>query len=165
MKKVLVQGVSLVGFFLAFWLMMRQVDWVALLRIERVSSETEEKLGELLWDVFKKGDKEITEEWMVQSIDSIVTRLCEANDLDREHFQVHLLQKTEVNAFALPAGHLVIQTGLIQDCQSPEELAGVIGHEMAHIVQRHVMQKLIREIGLSVLISVSTGSGGGWTQS
>src|SRR5690606_8652338 len=44
--------------------------------------------------------------------------------------------------------------------ENPEELIGVIGHEIAHVELDHVMKKLIKEIGLSVLVSMTTGRSG-----
>ena len=68
--------------------------------------------------------------------------------------------KDEINAFALPNGHLVIYSGLILNADNQDELAGVICNEIAHIELNHVMKKLTKEIGLSVLISITTGNGG-----
>ena len=79
---------------------------------------------------------------------------------DREIIKVHVLNKDEINAFALPNGHLIIYSGLINNSGNQEELTGVICHEIAHIELNHVMKKLIKEIGLSVLISMTTGKGG-----
>ena len=50
-------------------------------------------------------------------------------------------------------------TGLISACDKPEELAGVIAHELAHMEKAHIMQKLVKETGLSVLISMTSGGG------
>src|SRR5690606_17374976 len=69
-------------------------------------------------------------------------------------------QNDQANAFALPGNHLVVYTGLINTCDKQEELIGVLGHEIAHIEKRHVMKKLIKELGLSVLLSMAGGGGG-----
>ena len=71
-----------------------------------------------------------------------------------------MLNKDEINAFALPSGHLIVYSGLIINSDNQEELIGVICHEIAHIELNHVMKKLVKEIGLSVLISITTGNGG-----
>ena len=67
---------------------------------------------------------------------------------------------TEVNAFALPNGHLVIYSGLILNSDNQEQFSGVICHEIAHIRLKHVIKKLIKELGFSVIISMTTGSYG-----
>ena len=81
--------------------------------------------------------------------------------LSRGATSVHIVEKDEVNAFALPNNHLVVYTGLITDCKKQEALQGVLGHEIAHIEKNHVMKKLSKEVGLSVLLSATAGGKGG----
>lgn len=67
------------------------------------------------------------------------------------------------NAFAMPGGQIVITDELIELMRSPEELAGVLAHESAHVAQRHVMAAQLREMGfgmmLDFLLGGSTGAG------
>jgi predicted Zn-dependent protease len=160
MKKIVSQGLISVVLVFGIWFNLNKINWLEILKIEQLSSATEEKLGNLFWDTFSKTEKENTNPQILSSIDSLVTKICESNKIDRNKIQVHILDKDEINAFALPNGHLVIYSGLISNADSPEELTGVIGHELAHIELNHVMKKLVKEIGLSVLISMTTGSGG-----
>ena len=129
-----------------------------IIHVEQVTDKTEQQLGELFWEVFKKSEKEITYTHVVNSVDSIVTHICEANKIDRSKLKIHILYKSDTNAFALPNGHLVIFSGLISNSDNQEELAGVISHETSHIELNHVMKTLVKEIGLSVLISMTTGN-------
>jgi hypothetical protein len=57
------------------------------------------------------------------------------------------------NAAALPGGKILVFDGLIAQADSPDELAGVIAHEIGHVRERHVMQALLRQFGLSILLS------------
>jgi Zn-dependent protease with chaperone function len=50
---------------------------------------------------------------------------------------VTVLQSREINAFALPGGHLFVQRGLLEATDNETELAGVLAHEIAHITARH----------------------------
>ncbi len=52
-------------------------------------------------------------------------------------FSIHVIQDKNVNAFALPGGPIFIHTGLIEVTENEAQLAGVIGHEMSHVVLRH----------------------------
>lgn len=61
-----------------------------------------------------------------------------------------------VNAVALPGGRILIFRGLIDDATSPDEVAGVLAHEIGHVEHRHVMIALLRRFGIGLLI----GSGG-----
>jgi predicted Zn-dependent protease len=56
---------------------------------------------------------------------------------------------------------MVVYSGLLKAVKNDGELAGVLGHELAHMELSHVMKKLGKEVGLSVLISITTGELGG----
>ncbi len=161
MARILLQAFLLIALFFGAYNMFRQVDWMNLFEIRQTADKTEKKLGDMLWTIFRKSDREVKDKLLTQSLDSILVKLCDHNDISKESIRLHILEKDEVNAFALPDGHLVVYTGLIAACESPEELAGVMAHELAHIELDHVMKRLVKEIGLSVLVSVTTGSGGG----
>lgn len=69
------------------------------------------------------------------------------------NYEFILIDNEMVNAFALPGGYIIITTGLIKFCETPEELLSVICHEIGHIEKRHVITRLIKDIGLSLLTS------------
>ena len=158
MKKSLVQGVIIIVFFLSIWTLLTEVNWVKLFKIEQATDYTEEKLGDLFWELIEKSNEEINDTNVIQTVDRIFTRITEANSIDRNTIKLHVVKKDEINAFALPNGHLVIYTGLITQSKTPEEMAGVLSHELAHIELKHIMKKMISEIGLSVLINITTGN-------
>jgi predicted Zn-dependent protease len=160
MKKVIFQGFISVILFFGTWLALATINWVSVFKIEQVTDKTEEKLGDLFWDVFQRSEKENKNPFVVNTIDSIVTQICSANNINREFIKLHILEQDQINAFALPNGHLIVCTGLISNADNQEELSGVICHEIAHIQLNHVMKKLVKEIGLSVLISMTTGKSG-----
>lgn len=161
MEKLVLKALSIVISFLLLWLVLAQFDWMRILKVEQVTDNTEEKLGKMVWDFLKKSETEVTDQAVLKPIDSIVKRICVANNIDRDRLKVHVLQNNQINAFALPNGYIVIFSGLITEADRQEELSGVISHEIAHIELNHVMKKLIKEIGLSALISMTTGGGGG----
>lgn len=67
-----------------------------------------------------------------------------------------------VNAFALPGGQVVLFEGLIQKARSPEEIAGVLAHEIGHVAHRHGVERVIRDSAIDALFSVVTsGNVGG----
>jgi predicted Zn-dependent protease len=160
MKKIIIQGAITILLFFGTWHALTQIDWVKVFKVQKVTDKTEQKLGELFLEVFVNTEEENKNTHVVNSIDSIVTHICKSNKIDRETIKVHVLNKDEINAFALPNGHLIIYSGLIYNSDNQEELTGVICHEIAHIELKHVMKKLVTEIGLSVLISMTTGNGG-----
>jgi predicted Zn-dependent protease len=158
MKKLILQSFIGVLLFFSTWFALAQLDWVSIFRIEKISNQTEEKLGNIFWDIIKKTEKENKNPAVIATVDTIVNKICLANKIDRKSIKVHIIEKKDINAFALPNGHLVIYTALLSNSDSPEELSGVICHEIAHIELNHVIKKLIKEVGISVLISTTTGN-------
>jgi beta-barrel assembly-enhancing protease len=63
-----------------------------------------------------------------------------------------------LNAFAVPGGHLYVYTGLIKYLDSEDQLAGVMGHEIAHAAQRHSTQQMTKLYGLDALRQLVLGN-------
>ncbi|MBT2186283.1 M48 family metallopeptidase [Sphingobium nicotianae] len=66
-----------------------------------------------------------------------------------------------VNAVALPGGHILIFDKLIEQARSPDELAGVLAHEIGHVRHRDTLTGLVRQLGLSVVLGGFNGQVGG----
>jgi Zn-dependent protease with chaperone function len=66
-----------------------------------------------------------------------------------------------VNAFALPGGTVMVTDELIDQAGSPDELAGVLAHEIAHVERRHVMQAAWRSMGAGLILDAVVGGGSG----
>jgi predicted Zn-dependent protease len=62
-----------------------------------------------------------------------------------------------VNAFALPGGHIYVYTGLLKLADDEAELASVLGHEIAHVTQRHVAERLVTQFGLQTVLGLALG--------
>ncbi len=62
-----------------------------------------------------------------------------------------------VNAFALPGGHIYVYSGLLAMLDDEAELADVLGHEIAHVTQRHVAQKLVAQYGIETVLGLALG--------
>lgn len=160
MKKIIIEGFVILFLFFALWFNLGQIDWMSVFNVHETTDKTEEKLGELFWGNFQRTESENNDPFVINSLDSIVSKICTANRIERNSIKLHVLMKDEVNAFALPNGHLIVYSGLIEAADNQEELAGVICHEIAHIEMNHVMKKLMKEVGLSILISMTTGNNG-----
>lgn len=82
----------------------------------------------------------------------------------RRQFQAELVRLDSPSALALPGGYIFVDAGLVELCQrDADELAFVLGHEMAHISSRHVLERLIAQVGLEVLGRLlSRGAAGQW---
>ena len=77
-------------------------------------------------------------------------------------YELTIIHRDDVlNAFAAPGGYMYVYTGLIHYLDRADDLAGVIGHEIAHADRRHSISQMRKQFGLSVLISVVAGENSG----
>ena len=137
MNKVISRGTILLCVFFGGWFLLQQVNWLGIFKINPLIR------NEYVKKIEVKG---------IRQVGSTAT-----NNIDRKELKVYLLDSEEVNAFALPNHQLMIYTGLVKKTSSPEALCGVIGHELAHIEKDHVMQSLVRELGIGTLFAIISG--------
>ncbi|MRG47727.1 M48 family metalloprotease [Chitinophaga sp. SYP-B3965] len=71
--------------------------------------------------------------------------------------QITVVEKAETNAFAIPGGHIVVFSGLLQQMQHPEELAALLAHEYSHVQLRHTTRSLVQSLGTYAMISMVFG--------
>lgn len=77
---------------------------------------------------------------------------------DEFAWEVKIIKDDEtLNAFAVPGGYLYVYTGLIKFLDSEEQLAGVMGHEIAHAARRHSTQQMTKLYGLDAIRQIITG--------
>ncbi len=82
-------------------------------------------------------------------------------------FTVYVTADPEPNALAVPGGAILVSWPLLQICQGErDEIAFVLGHEMAHIVLRHTLDRLVKDAAFSLLLRHSSGrhAAGVWLQ-
>lgn len=74
-------------------------------------------------------------------------------------YHFHVINQNVYNAFAGPGGQIFINSGLFEALDSEEELAGILGHEISHVVCRHISQQIeqSKKIGIGTLAGVAAG--------
>ncbi len=85
--------------------------------------------------------------------DAAMAKLLDAVDPGSPQVRAGVANMGMVNAVALPGGQVMLFDGLVQQAETPEELAGVLGHEVGHVRERHVMTSILRQFGLSILLA------------
>jgi predicted Zn-dependent protease len=81
---------------------------------------------------------------------------------DRFAWRLRIIRNDSVlNAFCTPGGYIYVYTGLIKYLDSASQLAGVLGHEIAHADKRHSTDALTRQYGISLLLQVVLGNNAG----
>lgn len=83
------------------------------------------------------------------ALDRLTRRLTSAASDSPLPVQVVLVDWALVNAFAAPGGQIIMTRGLVQKATSPDEVAGVLAHEMGHTIELHPEAGLVRAMGLT----------------
>lgn len=100
-----------------------------------------------------------------QLLDGVVNRVLNSGQLTyRKEFpwDVKIIKDDATqNAFATPGGHIYVFSGLIKYLDSEDQLAGVIGHEIAHADRRHSIKSIQKQYGVSILMSIVLGQNPG----
>lgn len=76
-------------------------------------------------------------------------------------WDVTILEGDVLNAFATPGGYIYVYTGLIKFLETSDDLAGVMGHEIAHADLRHTSENLQKMQGVQILLSIILGQNAG----
>jgi predicted Zn-dependent protease len=94
-------------------------------------------------------------------LDEMVSEILDNADVtykDEFVWEVHIIDQPILNAFVTPGGYIYVYSGLIKYLDKADDLAGVLGHEIAHADQRHSSKQLQRQYGISVLLSMIIGN-------
>jgi beta-barrel assembly-enhancing protease len=94
------------------------------------------------------------------ALGAMIARLAEGTP-DLPPIAVHVYDMQLLNAFAVSGGSIILTRELIAKADTPDELAGVLSHEIGHVAYLHPEAQLARLMGMQVLASVFTGSNGG----
>jgi predicted Zn-dependent protease len=90
----------------------------------------------------------------VDGVGQRIARICDRRDVS---YEFKVINKDEINAFACPGGFIYVYTGLLEILDNEAQLAGVLAHEISHVVARHSIKKLQNIYGYSILATIALG--------
>lgn len=127
----------------------------------RVPVSWEEQLGRSAAGILVSPEDRLEDPVCTDVLEGIGDRLLETVPGHGYRFRYFVKKDRSINAFAAPGGFVVVHTALVGQSGSPEELAGVLAHEMQHVLKRHATKALFQDLSLQVLIAAWTGDAGG----
>ncbi|MCM2255562.1 MAG: M48 family metallopeptidase [Vicinamibacteria bacterium] len=133
------------------------LDWV----VARLPTSVDARLGQLTAEQVKATGKLVETGPAVDAVKAIGDRLLAHAPAHPHEFRFAVMEDPSLNAFAAPGGFVVVHTGLIAAADGPEEVAGVLGHEIAHVLRRHSLRQMAFELGLTALVQLAVGSADG----
>ncbi|MFN6944922.1 MAG: M48 family metallopeptidase [Cytophagaceae bacterium] len=160
MKKVLSELTVSLCILGSFWLLLSKIEWTSMFGIDKDNDNLEEQIGKLYGQYLEQEQDKLASPDISIVVDSLRTHIFIAKDISRESIKLHVVNRDIENAYVAPGRYMVVFTGMLKKCANESELAGVLGHELAHIEKKHAMKKLIRQTGLAVLVGMVSGNGG-----
>jgi Zn-dependent protease with chaperone function len=138
-------GIALMLYFLL-------LPWLADRATEHFPMEQEIALGKELINQYTAGEK----------VDTAGTRLLNAFGKTIEfntQYPLHftLIESKTVNAFAVPGGEIVVYTGILDILKTEDELAGLMAHEASHVIYKHSIRSMMRQLAGSMMIGLMVG--------
>ena len=116
-----------------------------------LSIAQEQQIGDDIMRQIRRSEFLMKDPIVTEYIQHLGYKLVAANpDALGRQFRFFVIQENSINAFALPGGYIGLHSGLINASRSESELASVVGHEVAHVTQRHLARRLEKQSELSL---------------
>jgi len=149
---VLLGGV--VGAVAAVWFSSNLlVQWA----VDRIPTEWEQRLGQSAYQDFLRQQTVVKEGPSAAAVNEISRRLLQHIPDNPYTFEISVVKNDVVNAFALPGGYVVVFTGLLEHAKSGEEVAGVLSHEFNHVLERHGLERIVKQLGVVAALGIIFG--------
>ena len=122
-----------------------------------INEEREKDLAKLIMDDLERKYDFYDDSVKAQLIYPITNRLLDSLEDKKYEYKFHLLSSAEINAFATLDGNIYVFSGLLEFVDNPEQLAGILSHEIGHHENGDPIDRLVKELGLNVVIAILTG--------
>lgn len=129
-----------------------------------VSPQEERELGEQAFAKIKKEERISTDRALQQRLRTVGQRIVQASDssIPASQWEFVVFADKQLNAFALPGGHVGFYEGIFRLMENDAQVAAVLGHEVGHVVARHSAQRIgasqASQLGMSAL-QIALGAG------
>lgn len=114
-------------------------------------------IGDAVYDQLAPPDRQVHDPAIDAAVAAVLARLEPYARQRGFTLAVRVVRESDVNAFALPGGRIVLNAGLLAEAERPELVAAVLAHEIAHVTERHGVEKLVASLGVRYGISLLAG--------
>jgi len=143
-------GLIITGLYLAKDKMVEKIA-------DQVPTSWEKEAGDKLFSTLSLQYKFIKNDSLEKEFLKVAQPLLKQIEKDGFKIDLYFVKDASINAFALPGGKVVIQTGLIENAKSWEEVMGVVSHELSHVTRRHHIRGIINNLGIFTILSAAFG--------
>lgn len=148
----LIYGVGFITLLvlIGIWQYDRLLDWAA----SHISVETEQEMGRAVLKSLNRQQDTIPSGAAVSFVENLGQQLTKGS---RYTYQWLVVQDDAVNAFAMPGGIVVVNSGLLKKAGSANEVAAVLAHEIQHVEQRHALKNMMNSAGVAAVVMLVLG--------
>ena len=112
--------------------------------VSAITIKEERELSKEFLELLKKQLPLIEDPVIVDYVNKVGQKILAVMPPQPFKYQFYVVKQDVYNAFATPAGHIFVYSGLLGAMESEEELAGILAHEICHVVSRHISEKIER---------------------
>ncbi len=125
-----------------------------------ITVKEEEELSKKVLVIIHKQSEIIQDPVVVEYINKLGQTMLKAISPQPFAYKFYVIKEYVFNAFATPAGHVFFNSGLIEALDTEDELAGIMAHEIAHVVHRHISQRIAqaKKVQLATLAGMAAGA-------
>lgn len=107
-----------------------------------ISLETEKKIGKRFLTGLRRQTPTNPDPLIKEYVEYLIYNLSTYSEVRDREFEIMVIQDPRINAFAAPGGIIGVNTGIFLYAESEDELASILGHELAHLSQRHFARRI-----------------------
>lgn len=137
-------------FILTVFLLLVSLSNIASLTAFALTLEDEQKLGDQVVREVEARFTLVRDPLLLNYLNRIGQEVLRQAGPIPYPFRFYLLKDPQLNAFSVPGGHIFVTTGIVEVMDSEGELAGLLGHEIAHVMARHIAKRMEREKKISI---------------
>jgi len=126
--------------------------------LRRLPTTVDAQLGELAFRQVGSTGKLLASGPAVEAVHALGERLIRSAPSHPYRFRFEVVRDPSINAFAAPGGLVVVHTGLLAAAASPDEVAGVLAHEITHVLERHSLRQLVFQAGMAGAVRLLIGA-------
>jgi len=119
-----------------------------------IDEDSEVMMGNNMASDIQRKNKIFSDKILQSYLNRIGQSIVLASDRSDLEYHFYILDDDQINAFALPGGHIFVNKGLI-DKTNDHELAFVLGHEIGHVSARHSVKRLQSALGVNLLLGIA----------
>ena len=129
--------------------------------VARVPAQWEQDLGDTLLQEVKGEATFITDSNAQARLEQAAAPLIKALPKTDIEYKFYIIEEPFPNAFATPGGYVFVTTRFLEVADRPEEIAGALAHEIAHVTQKHGFRKIVSALGPYLIFKLFAGDRSG----